>query len=46
MRAKLTGTIRLLERVIRQGTKTDVMRAQRALEAWKLALTFLDQLES
>lgn len=46
MRAKLTGTIQLLERVIRQGTKTDVMRAQRALEAWKLALTFLDQLES
>ena len=46
MRAGLTYTIRLLERVVRQGTKTDAMRAQRALEAWKSAFSFLDQLKS
>jgi hypothetical protein len=46
MRAQLTHTSQLLERVIRQGSKSDASRAEQALRAWELTLSFLNEVMS
>lgn len=46
MRERLTRTSQNLERVIRQGTKTDAERAERALRALGATLGLLDSLEN
>ena len=46
MKRKMQSTIEDLERVIRRGTKDDAEKAARALEAYKIVLGFLDELEN
>ena len=46
MKQKMQSTIDDLERVIRRGSKDDAEKAARAVEAYKIVLNFLDELET
>ena len=46
MKREMQSTIDDLERVIRRGTKTDAAKAARTIEAYKIVLNFLDELEN
>jgi len=46
MKQKMQSTIDDLERVIRRGTKDDAEKAARVVEAYKIVLGFLDELET
>jgi pantoate kinase len=46
MKRKMQATVDDLERVIRRGTKEDAGKAAKAVEAYRIALNFLDELET
>lgn len=46
IKRKMQVTIDDLERVIRRGTKDDAAKAAKAVEAHKIVLSFLDELEA
>lgn len=46
LKQKMRSTIDDLERVVRRGSKDDAERAARAVEAFKVTLDFLDELET
>ena len=46
IKQKMQSTIDDLERVIRRGSKDDAEKAARAVEAYKIVLGFLDELET
>ena len=46
MKGKMQATVDDLERVIRRGTKEDAAKAAKVAEAYRIALKFLDELET
>ena len=46
MKRKMQATVDDLERVIRRGTKEDAAKAAKVAEAYRIALKFLDELET
>lgn len=46
MKSKMQATVDNLERVIRRGTKEDAGKAAKAVEAYRTALSFLNELEA
>ena len=45
MKGKMQATVDDLERVIRRSTKEDAAKAAKVVEAYRIALSFLDELE-
>jgi pantoate kinase len=46
MKRKMQATVDDLERVIRRGSKEDAAKAAKVVEAFRIALKFLDELET